>query len=58
VFLGANNAQNSAIPINSTEFCKKVEKNTLKQTVEVKKGAKKEANHRDLLSVEIPYSDT
>jgi hypothetical protein len=49
VFLGANNTQNNSILINSVEFCKKMEKNTLKQTLEAKKGAKKEANHRDLL---------
>jgi hypothetical protein len=49
VLIGVNNAQNSAIPINSAKFCKEVEKNTLKQTVEAKNGAKKEANHKDLL---------
>jgi hypothetical protein len=47
--LGANIAQNSTIPIDSSDFSKKVEKNTLKQRVEAKKGAKKEANHGDLL---------
>jgi hypothetical protein len=47
--LGANSSINSALPINSDEFSKKMDKNTLKQPVEAKKGAKKGANHRDLL---------
>jgi hypothetical protein len=38
-------SENSAISVNNTKFCKKVEKNTLKKTVEENKGAEKEANH-------------
>jgi hypothetical protein len=49
VLLDENNAQNISILINNADYCKKVEKNTLKQTVEAKKGDKKEANHMDLL---------
>jgi hypothetical protein len=49
VFINANNTQNSTIPIDSSNFCKKVDKNTLKQIMEEKKGDKKEANQRDLL---------
>jgi len=46
---GKKIAKNSTILINSTNFFKKVEKNTLKKSMEAKKGAKEEANHRDLL---------
>jgi hypothetical protein len=47
--LGENISQNSAMQINNIDFSKKVKKNTLKQPVEAKKGAKKEVNHGDLL---------
>jgi len=47
--LGENITQNNAILINSTNFSKKVKKNSLKQPVEEKKRAKNEANREDLL---------
>jgi hypothetical protein len=47
--LNANRSINNALLINNIEFSKKMDKNTLKQLVEEKKGAKKGANHRDLL---------
>jgi hypothetical protein len=46
---GEFSAINSSIPINSTIFFKKMKKNTLKPTLEAKKGAKIGANYRDLL---------
>ena len=49
VLLDTNNTQNSSILINSTEFIKKVEKNTLKQPIEAKARAKKEVKNSDLL---------
>jgi hypothetical protein len=48
-FFDTKNAMNSSIPINSIDLFKKLKKNTLKPTLEEKKGAKMGANHRDLL---------
>lgn len=49
VLVDVKNAKNITISINNTDFFKKLEKNTLKHSMEAKKGAKKESNHRDLL---------
>jgi len=39
---------NSSILINNANLFKKLKKNTLKSTLEAKKGPKMGANHRDL----------
>jgi len=49
ILVGTKNANNSTILINSVDFLKKMEKNTLTQWVEAKNRAKKGANHRDFL---------